>query len=86
MQKERGRNNAASLFGVERIPSTQQMCNLLDPVDPAHVAPLSLAIVAAHYQYLPFESWEHLFDFMLEGLSPAPPKSKAPSKAPPQAG
>jgi hypothetical protein len=23
-------------------------------------------------QYLPFDTWEHLFDFMLDGLSPAP--------------
>jgi hypothetical protein len=37
MQKERGRNNASSLFGVHQIPSTQQIGNLLDPVAPAHL-------------------------------------------------
>jgi hypothetical protein len=56
MQRERGRNNATSLFGVERIPSTQQICNLLDPVDPAHLAPLSLAIVAALHRAGALES------------------------------
>ncbi|MDF1514163.1 MAG: hypothetical protein P1S60_10180 [Anaerolineae bacterium] len=35
MQRQRGRNNAQSLFGVERIPSDSQLRNLLDPVDPA---------------------------------------------------
>ena len=28
-------------------------------------------------QYLPFDSWEHLFDFMLDGLRPAPRKPRA---------
>ena len=27
-------------------------------------------------QYLPFDSWDHLFDFMLDGLGPAPRKAK----------
>jgi hypothetical protein len=35
MQRQRGRNNAQSLFGVEQIPSDSQLRNLLDPVDPA---------------------------------------------------
>jgi hypothetical protein len=44
MQKERGRNNASSLFGVHQIPSTQQICNLLDP---AHLAPVFVDLVGA---------------------------------------
>ena len=32
MQKEKGRNNANSLFGVHKIPSDAQIRNLLDPV------------------------------------------------------
>jgi hypothetical protein len=35
MQRERGRNNAQSLFGVKRIPCNSQLRNLLDPTDPA---------------------------------------------------
>jgi hypothetical protein len=46
MQKARGRNNASSLFGIAQIPSMQQMRNLLDPVSPAQVAPLFMALVA----------------------------------------
>jgi hypothetical protein len=30
-------------------------------------------------QYLPFDTWEHLFDFMLDGLEPAPRKAKGRS-------
>lgn len=47
MQKERGRNNADALFGVHRIPSTQQIGNLLDPVAPAYLAPVFVELVGA---------------------------------------
>lgn len=32
MEKKKGKNNARSLFGIERIPSDEQIKNLLDPV------------------------------------------------------
>jgi hypothetical protein len=51
MQKERGRNNASSLFGVHQIPSTQQICNLLDPVSPALLAPVFVDLVEALHQH-----------------------------------
>jgi len=47
MQKERGRNNAGSLFGVEQIPSMQQIRNLLDAVAPEHLAAVFVEIVEA---------------------------------------
>ena len=34
MQKQRGKNNASSLFGVHEIPCDNQIRNLLDPVPP----------------------------------------------------
>jgi hypothetical protein len=37
MQRRKGRNNAGSLFGVERIPSDPQIRNLLDTVAPEHL-------------------------------------------------
>jgi len=37
MERRQGRNNARSLFGVEKIPSDPQIRNLLDPVDPGHL-------------------------------------------------
>lgn len=45
MQKERGRNNATSLFGVHQIPCDQQSRNLLDPVPPEELASLLMDIV-----------------------------------------
>lgn len=38
MQDKHGRNNAASLFGVEQIPSDPQIRNLLDPVPAEQLA------------------------------------------------
>lgn len=40
MQKERGKNNAQSLFGVYQIPSDNQIRNLLDAVSPDALWPL----------------------------------------------
>ena len=37
MEKNQGRSNARSLFGVEKIPSDPQIRNLLDPVDPRYL-------------------------------------------------
>lgn len=44
MQKQLGKNNAASLFGVHQIPSDNQIRNLLDPVPPETLFPLMAAI------------------------------------------
>lgn len=40
MQKEQGRNNATSLFGVHEIPCDNQIRNMLDPVPPETVFPV----------------------------------------------
>jgi hypothetical protein len=37
MERSKGRNNAASLFGVRKIPSDQQIRNILDLVPPHHL-------------------------------------------------
>jgi hypothetical protein len=37
MQRRKGQSNARSLFGVEEIPSDQQIRNLLDPIAPEQV-------------------------------------------------
>jgi hypothetical protein len=33
MEKRTGRNHARSLFGIQQMPSTAQIRNLLDPID-----------------------------------------------------
>jgi hypothetical protein len=40
MEQNKGRSNAESLFGVERVPSDNQIRNLLDPVVPNHLFPV----------------------------------------------
>jgi hypothetical protein len=40
MQQQQGRNNAGTLFGVQQIPSDNQIRALLDPVDPALLNPV----------------------------------------------
>ena len=37
MQCNAGHNNATSLFGVETIPSDNQIRNLLDPLEPGYL-------------------------------------------------
>ena len=50
MQRKQGRNNALSLFGMDRIPTDPQIRNLLDPIPPEHLV-------------LPFwRTFEHLCD------------------------
>ncbi len=44
MQKQQGKNNATSLFGVHQIPSDNQIRNLLDPVPPQTLFPLMATI------------------------------------------
>ena len=40
MQSQAGHNNATSLFGLETIPSDNQIRNLLDPLSPEHLFPV----------------------------------------------
>ncbi|MDE2442668.1 MAG: ISNCY family transposase, partial [Betaproteobacteria bacterium] len=40
MQKQQGKNNASSLFGVHEIPCDNQIRNLLDPVPAATLFPV----------------------------------------------
>jgi len=35
MQQAQGKNNARALFCIGMLPIDNQICNLLDPVDPA---------------------------------------------------
>lgn len=44
MRRKKGESNAASLFGLENIPSDTQIRTLLDPVKPSFLYPLFLTI------------------------------------------
>ena len=70
MQKQQGRNNAASLFGVHQIPSDNQIRNLLDPVPPETLFPLMATISDELYRngYLDrFRSINDTFLIALDG-------------------
>ena len=70
MQKQQGKNNAASLFGVHQIPSDNQIRNLLDPVPPETLFPLMATISDELYRdgYLDsFRSINHTFLIALDG-------------------
>jgi len=70
MQKQMGKNNATSLFGVHEIPCDNQIRNLLDPVPPETLFPLMVKIGDALYRdgYLnDFRSINHTFLIALDG-------------------
>jgi hypothetical protein len=48
MQQARGMNNGSTLFGIEKLPTDNQIRNLLDPMDPKHLRP----VFASVFQYL----------------------------------
>ena len=50
MQYERGANNAGTLFGVDQIPSDQQIRNRLDPIPPESVFEVFVEFVEALYE------------------------------------
>jgi hypothetical protein len=50
MQKERGANNANTLFGVHQIPCDQQIRNLLDPINPEQVFPVFIERIEALHE------------------------------------
>ena len=70
MQKQQGKNNAVSLFGVHEIPSDNQIRNLLDPVPPETLFPLMATISDELYRagYLDcFRSINDTFLIALDG-------------------
>lgn len=44
LERRKGQSNAQTLFQVERIPSDNQIRNLLDPIEPSHLSGLFLTI------------------------------------------
>lgn len=70
MQKQQGKNNASSLFGVYEIPSDNQIRNLLDPVPPETLFPLiaTFGDELYHHGYLDrFRSFNNTFLIALDG-------------------
>lgn len=68
MQKERGKNNAHSLFGVYQIPSDNQIRNLLDAVPPEALWPLYRWVLQALEAQGKLKEFQVLGDSVLVAL------------------
>ena len=68
MQKQQGKNNAASLFGVHEIPSDNQIRNLLDPVPPETLFPLMATISDELYRDGYLDGFRSINDTLLIAL------------------
>lgn len=68
MQKQQGKNNAASLFGVHLIPSDNQIRNLLDPTPPETLFPLMATIGEELYRDGYLERFRSINDTLLIAL------------------
>lgn len=68
MQKQRGRNNAQSLFGVHKIPSENQIRNLLDPIPQDSLYPLMAEVGESLLQQTGPESWRSINGHVLIAL------------------
>ena len=44
LQESKGRHNAQTLFGVEKIPCDNQIRTLLDPIAPSHFDPVFVEV------------------------------------------
>jgi hypothetical protein len=70
MQARKGKSNTHTLFGLEEIPSDNQIRVLLDPVSPELVFPLfdrGLATLEQTAQLAPFRSWQNRLLVVLDG-------------------
>jgi len=68
MQKNRGKSNAQSLFGVHQIPSDNQIRNLLDPVSPDELWPLYHWLLQAIESQGKLKEYQVLGDSVLVAL------------------
>ena len=46
MKQNKGRSNAESIFGVEKVPGDNQIRNLLDPIAPDHLFPMFESVLS----------------------------------------
>lgn len=68
MQRQLGKNNAQSLFGVHQIPCDNQIRNLLDPVSPETVFPLFAEFSEGLYRNAYLQPFRSIGDTLLVAL------------------
>ena len=68
LQCSKGRDNAQTLFGVEKIPCDNQIRTLLDPIAPDHFDPVFVEVFERLVQYHTLDSFRVLGDQLLVAL------------------
>src|SRR5713101_5815912 len=68
LQASKGRNNAQTLFGVQKIPCDNQIRTLLDPIAPSHFDPIFLEVFQRLEQHHLCDSFRVLGDQLLVAL------------------
>jgi hypothetical protein len=71
MEKSKGRSNATSMFGIERVPSDNQIRNLLDPIVPDAVWPVfgqAVDLLETEGELEAFRSYNDNLHVALDGL------------------
>jgi hypothetical protein len=86
MQKEYGKNNAQSIFGVHKLPSDNQIRNLLDPIPAETLFPVFAEVGDVLYQEGYLKAFRAISGTLLAQISllrkifPAPVAHNKPSK------
>ena len=68
LQASKGRNNAQTLFGVQKMPCDNQIRTLLDPIAPSHFDPIFLEVFQRLEQHHLCDSFRVLGDQLLVAL------------------
>jgi hypothetical protein len=68
MQKECGKNNAQSIFGVHKLPSDNQIRNLLDPIPAETLFPVFAEVGDVLYQEGYLKAFRSIGDTLLVAL------------------
>jgi len=68
MQKKHGKSNAQSILGIHKLPSMNQMRNLLDPVSPTALYPLLREINDGLYHNGYLDSFRSINDTLLMAI------------------
>ncbi len=68
LQASKGRHNAQTLFGVQKIPCDNQIRTLLDPIAPSHFDPIFLEVFQRLEQHHLCDSFRVLGDQLLVAL------------------
>ena len=65
MESKEGRNNASSLFGVDKIPSDNHIRDILDNINPNHIEPLFEELLNTLKKRVILEKYKYLDSYLV---------------------